>query len=118
MTNEQLRLLVAPYSEGGEFPQGIEKYRGIVEEAVFDCLGRPSFFDETVEAVMGRMAARIEEKKVEATAEVCATRAPQESGIREAVRREADRLKREIKERFVRSGKLEMAEQRTARERS
>jgi hypothetical protein len=40
----------------------IDKYRGIVEEAVFDRLGRPSFFDEAPEMVMGRIKARVEQK--------------------------------------------------------
>jgi hypothetical protein len=68
---------VAPHSEGCEFPQ-IDRYRGIVEEALFDRLGLPSFFDEAVEMVMGRIAGRIETGK-----KACATRAPQKRGIRE-----------------------------------
>jgi hypothetical protein len=39
-----LGLTVAPHSVDSEFPPLIDEYRGIVEEAVFDCLGRPSFF--------------------------------------------------------------------------
>jgi len=53
---------VAPHSEGCEFPQQIEKYRGIVEEASFDRLSRPSFFDAAVGMVIGRIAAKIEER--------------------------------------------------------
>jgi len=49
LTNEPTLLPVAPHSEGCEFSQEIVKYRGIVEEAVFDCFGRPSFFGEVVE---------------------------------------------------------------------
>jgi hypothetical protein len=49
MTNKPVLLPVTPHSEGCRFPSQIEKYRGIVEAAVFDCLGWPSFFDEAVE---------------------------------------------------------------------
>jgi len=35
LTNEQIFRPVAPHSEGCEFPE-IDRYRGIVEEAVFD----------------------------------------------------------------------------------
>jgi hypothetical protein len=45
---------VAPHSVDSEFPQ-IEKYRGIVEEVVFDCFGWPSFFGEVVEVVQTRV---------------------------------------------------------------
>jgi hypothetical protein len=53
---------MAPHSEGCEFPPEIDKYRGIVEDAVFDRLGRLSFFDGAVEVVMGRIAARLEQQ--------------------------------------------------------
>jgi len=79
MTNEPILLPVAPHSEDCEFLQ-LEKYRGIVGEVLFDRLGRPLFFFEAVEVVMGRIAARIAEKNLEARAKACATRAPQESG--------------------------------------
>ena len=49
LTNEPTLLPVAPHSEGCEFSQEIVKYRGIVEEVMFDCFGRPSFFGEVVE---------------------------------------------------------------------
>jgi len=55
LTNEPTLLPVAPHSEGCEFSQEIVKYRGIVEEAVFDCFGRPSFFGEVVEVVQRRV---------------------------------------------------------------
>jgi hypothetical protein len=81
----------------------------MVEEAVFDRLGRPSFFAEVVEAVMGRIAARIEHEQTSETANskstLCAF-APQESGIRELAEREAQKLKREIKRGFVEKGIL------------
>jgi hypothetical protein len=64
MTNESILLPVAPHSEDSEFPR-IDSYRGIVEDAVFDRLGRRSFFDVAVEVVMGRIAARITEKNLE-----------------------------------------------------
>jgi len=51
LTNEPTLLPVTPHLEGCEFSQEIVKYRGIVEEAVFDCFGRPSFFGEVVEVV-------------------------------------------------------------------
>jgi hypothetical protein len=38
LTNEQILLRVAPSSEGCEFPPQIDKYRGIVEDAVLGCL--------------------------------------------------------------------------------
>ena len=55
LTNEPTLLPVAPHSEGCEFSQEIVKYRGIVEEAVFDCFGRPSFFGEVVEVAQRRV---------------------------------------------------------------
>jgi hypothetical protein len=110
MTNEPILLPVAPHSEGCEFPL-FDEYRGIVEEAMFDRLGRPSFFDEAVEVVMGRIAARIEGKNPEATGNSKSTScafAPQESWIREVASCEARRMKREIEERFVK-GRLGLA---------
>jgi hypothetical protein len=35
------------------------QYRGIVEEAVLDCLGRPIFFDLAVELAMERIQEKI-----------------------------------------------------------
>jgi hypothetical protein len=55
MTNEPILLPVAPHSVDSEFLPAFDKCRGIVEDAVFDRLGRPSFFDEVVEVVMGRV---------------------------------------------------------------
>jgi hypothetical protein len=60
MTNEPTLLSVAPLSVDSEVLPPMDKYRGIVEDAVFDRLGRPSFFADAVEMVMGRIAARIE----------------------------------------------------------
>jgi len=34
----------------------------VVEEAVFQCIGRPVFFDQAVEVVMGWIRARVEQK--------------------------------------------------------
>jgi hypothetical protein len=93
VTNEPALPAVGPHSGRCEFPL-LADYRGIVEGAVFDRLGRPSFFAEAVEMVMGRIAGRIAEKNLEATAKrhgICAF-APQESGIRELAREEAFRL--------------------------
>jgi hypothetical protein len=76
-----------------------------------------------------RIAARIEEKNLQATSEVCATGAPQEdragSGdsngkimrfapreIGDLAQEEAVRLRREIELRFVRAGRLELPESR------
>jgi hypothetical protein len=116
---------VAPYF-GCEVPQ-IQKYLGIVESAVFDCLGRPTFLSALVEVVMGRIVARIEQKTLQATADACATGAPQreragngnsngksmrfaphENGIRDLAQAEAFRLRREIELRFVETGILEL----------
>jgi hypothetical protein len=69
-----LPVPVAPHSDGREFPQ-LEQYRGMVEGAVFNCLGRPSFFDAAVDQLMGRIGARIKEKR---------------STVREKARRESD----------------------------
>lgn len=41
MTNEPILLRVAPHFKGCEFLCEIDEYRGIVEEALFDRLGRP-----------------------------------------------------------------------------
>jgi len=126
MTNAQILLPVAAHSEGWGFSSPINKYRGIVEDAVFDRLGRPLFFDEAVDHILGRIAARIEGERITARPEACATRAPQESGeqdngyrngksmrfapqgdrIWELAPEEPVRLKRGIEERFVRSGKF------------
>jgi hypothetical protein len=108
MTNEPILLPVAPHSGGYEFPE-TEKYRGIVEQALSDRLGRPVFFEEAVDMVMGRIAGRIEEKSLQVTAKSESTScafAPQLRGIRELAEREARKLGKEIEERFVRTGKL------------
>jgi hypothetical protein len=66
-------------------------YRRVVEEAVFDRLGRPTFFAEAVDLILGRIAARIAEKNSEATARrksLCAS-APQLSWMRELAQEEA-----------------------------
>jgi hypothetical protein len=106
------------FSEGCEFLQ-IDRYRGIVEEVLFDRLGRPSFFDELVEVVMWRIAAGIAEKILEARPEAWSTRAPQESReqgtpaeqkIRLTIRLEAQALAHAIECRFVRTGKIELPE--------
>lgn len=68
LTNEPTLLPVAPHSEGCEFSQEIVKYRGIVEEAVFDCFGRPSLFGEVVNLILGRIKARIEGEQTAETA--------------------------------------------------
>jgi hypothetical protein len=122
-TKEPTLLPVAPHSVDSEFLL-LDRYRGIVEEAVFDRLGRPSFLDEAVEMLMGRIAARIENKKPQATAKACATGAPQEfadqgnsngksmrfapqlSWIQELAKSEAQKLRLEIKRRFERTGRL------------
>jgi hypothetical protein len=70
-------LPVAPHSEGCESLLHIDRYRGIVEEAVFDPLGQRLLFDAAVEVVIGRIAARIEGEHITARPEACATRAPQ-----------------------------------------
>jgi hypothetical protein len=49
----------------------MDKYLGIVEEELFDRLGRPSFFDELVEMILRRIREKIQ---------ICASGAPQESG--------------------------------------
>ena len=65
---------------------GNDRHRGIVEDAAFDRLNQPSFFDEAVDQTLGRVAARIEGEQTKETANSksisCAT-APQESWIRE-----------------------------------
>jgi hypothetical protein len=43
LTNEPILLAVAPHSEGFEFLLLIGRYRGIVEEVVFERLGRLLF---------------------------------------------------------------------------
>jgi hypothetical protein len=117
--SEPILLPVAPHPEGCEFPAQFEKYRGIVEGAVFDRLGRPSFFDEAVKVVMGRIATRVEGEHITARAEPCATRAPQESReqgtpteqkVRVTTRLEAQALAHAIECRFVRTGKIELPE--------
>jgi hypothetical protein len=102
------------------------KYRRIVEEAVSDCFGRPSFFGEVVEMVMGRVKARVEQKNPQEMANGKSTPcafapqvnrgdkvngqtmrfAPQGDRIRELAEREAQKLKREIEQGFVEKGIL------------
>ena len=87
---------------------------------MFDCLGRPSFFDQAVDLVMERVAAIIEEKRSAYSHNAsCASQeirvlagngrimrfAPQL--IREMAQSEARKLLLAIERRFVRSGKLE-----------
>jgi len=95
----------APHSEGREFPQ-IEKYRGIVEEVVFQWIGRPAFFDQAVEMVMGRIAARIDQRGIPHSKSTSCAFAPQEGRIRQLAHEEAVRLKREIARQFVKTGRL------------
>jgi hypothetical protein len=56
MTTEPIFLPVAPHSVESEFLLLMDKYRGIVEKAGFDRLGRPSFFDAAVNLILGRVA--------------------------------------------------------------
>jgi hypothetical protein len=58
LTSEPILLPVAPHSGESDLSL-LDDYRGLVEGLVFDCLGRPSFFDLTVDLVMERLAARI-----------------------------------------------------------
>jgi len=53
MNNEPILLLVAPHSEGCGFAQ-IEKYHGIIEESVFDCIGKPTFVNNVVDIILAR----------------------------------------------------------------
>lgn len=55
LTNQPILLPVAPYSEGCELSL-IDDYRRMVEVAVFNRLGRPSFFDAAEGVVMRRIA--------------------------------------------------------------
>jgi hypothetical protein len=102
MTNEPILFAVAMHSVDSEFLP-LDPYRGLVEAAVFDGIGRPSFFDLAVDLVMERLAAKIEEKNLEATA--CAS-APQL--IREMARAEALKLRLEIERWFMSTGKIEL----------
>jgi hypothetical protein len=107
VTNEPILLPLAPDSIDSEFPQ-VEKYRGIVEEALFDRLGRPSFFDEAVEVVQRRVAVRMEQHGIANRKSTSCPFAPQGDWIRGVAAREARRLVSEIELRFVETGKLEM----------
>jgi hypothetical protein len=78
----------------------IDEYRGIVEEAVFDRLGRPSFFEEAVRLVSCRAAER--------WAELNCANQNKDAWIRELALQEARRLVSEIEARFVEAGKLEL----------
>jgi hypothetical protein len=75
---------------------------------VFDRLGRPSFFDEAVNQILGRIAVRIERQGIANRKSTSCAFAPQERGIRELAQAESLRLRREIERRFVRSGRLEL----------
>jgi hypothetical protein len=67
MTNEPILPPLAPHHEGWEFPPEIDKYHGIVAEVVFQCLGKPVFFDQAVEMAVGRVAARMNSPKKRGT---------------------------------------------------
>jgi hypothetical protein len=71
--------------------------RGDVEEAVFQCIGRPVFFDQAVEMVMGRVTETLKYLNP-------STQSQEE--LRRLVRAEARSLAREIKGRFVETGIL------------
>ena len=88
---------MTPHSEGWEFSQQIEKYRGFVETAVFDRLGRPSFFDEAVEMVQMRVAETLKHLNPSA---------PTEEGFRWVIQAEARTFAREIEDQFVKTGIL------------
>ena len=74
---------------------------------MFDRLGRPSFFDEAVEMVTGRMAARMEQATATARRKSLCAFAPQGSGIRGVAEREARKLGKGIARLFVETGVLE-----------
>lgn len=99
---------MAPHCKICEFLQQIDQYRGIVEDLLFDRLGRPSFFFEAVEMVMGRIAVRMEQQGIAKNKSTTCAFAAQESWIREAVSCEARKSKREIEERFVQTGILKL----------
>jgi hypothetical protein len=118
MTNEPILLPVAPHSVDSEFRSAIDKYRGLVKDAVFDRLGRRSFFDEVVEVVMGRLKARVEKQ---GSAEQIEGRQPTATAnskspscafapqlILELAQSEARKLRSEIERRFMRTGKFEL----------
>jgi hypothetical protein len=96
MTNEQILLPVAPPSESLGFLQ-IDQCRGIVEEVVFDRLGRPSFFDEAVEIVQRWVAATLQHRDPRTL--------PAEELLC-LIQFEACSLFREIERRFAKTGKL------------
>jgi hypothetical protein len=101
MINEPILLPVAPHSVDSEFLPLVDTYRGIVEESVFDFLGRPSFFDETVEVVMGRVAETLKHLHPDT---------PVEEKVRLTIRLEAKALAHAIECRFVRTGKIKLPE--------
>jgi hypothetical protein len=84
---------VAPHSVDFEFLP-LDRYRQFVEAAVFDRLGRPSFFDRAVDLVMERLAARIEEGNLNGDQ----TRV----GFLRLIQGEVRILAREIERRFMR----------------
>ena len=55
---EPTLLPMAPHSVNSEFLPLMDKYRGIVEEGVFERPGWPSFFDEAVDLILGRIVRR------------------------------------------------------------
>jgi hypothetical protein len=63
LTNEPILPPVPLHSVDSECLLAMDKYHGIVEEALLDRLSRPSFFDVAVEVVMGWIAVRIEKAK-------------------------------------------------------
>ena len=75
---------------------------------MFDRLGRPFFFFEAVEMVMGRIAVRLEQQGIAKNKSTTRAFAAQVSWIRELAQEEAVRLRREIEERFVETGILEL----------
>jgi hypothetical protein len=97
MTNEQILLPMALDSEGHGFRPEIDTYRSIVEEAVFQCIGRPVFFDEAVEMVLGGVTAHLKRDLRTATSP---------EAIRGPIKTETKRLRDEIEDRFAVTGIL------------
>jgi hypothetical protein len=95
MTNEPILLPWAPHPVESEF-LSLDRYRGIVAEAVFGRLGRPSYFDEAVDLILSRIAARVGQQETSAET------------IRGSIQLEAQKLSAEIEARFAASGKLEL----------
>jgi|SRR5580704_6370186 hypothetical protein len=88
----------APHSVDPEFLSLMERHQGIVEQELFDCLGRPVFFEKAVKLVLARVADRIRESTSGMESE--------DPRLLALAKFEAKILSRQVERGFVRTARL------------